>query len=41
MPVRVGLKAGASNDEALDDAFLYVQSWVDQKVNDVLDELNQ
>jgi hypothetical protein len=41
MPVKVSLTAGEPNEEALDAAFLTVQAWVDKKVNDILDELNE
>jgi len=40
MPVRVSLALGASNEAAIDKAFAEVQAWVDQKVNGLLDELN-
>lgn len=39
LPVEVDPAALHDNDKALDNAFMYVQSWVDKKVNDVLDEL--
>lgn len=41
MPVTVGLDGLTKNTPVLDDAFLFVQAWVDAKVNEVLDELNQ
>ena len=41
MPTVVSIDPSADNTEAIDAAFLKIQSWVDKKVNDVLDELNQ
>ena len=41
LPVEVDPTKLHGNDKALDGAFMYVQSWVDKKVNDVLDELEK
>jgi hypothetical protein len=41
MPVTVDPTKQGANTQVLEDTFLYVQAWVDKKVNDVLDELNQ
>lgn len=41
LPVVIDLTPGADNSEALDDAFLKAQAWVDQKINAVLDELTE
>ena len=41
LPVEVDPTKLHGNDEALNKAFLYVQSWVDKRVNDVLDELEE